>query len=349
MRWSCEVFQISQETVLSFIFHFNSATHEAVKDYETRKKLTIIKSSNDKIFSHGGEIEEVASSSVERVKHLFMSGYRGSHLIANHKIPYIAMMSGLAVGRASMFSMSAKYRVSTEKTVFCSPETRIGFFNNSGSSYFLPRLNKNVGIYLGLTGVKLMGFDVKKVGLTTHHIEGSVRVRDLEETLINCEDQEDVERVLDEFSTQPHSLETKLDENVETIENCFGGLTVEQIIENLSADGSEFAMKTIKTLRKMSPTSLKVCHRLLNLGRHMSLKDCLRMEWRLCVHFATSSRDLQEGYRANFVDKDMKPQWNPKTIEEVKDFDIAKYFGPMLDDDELTFDTKRSSEGHFGE
>ena len=37
------------------------------------------------------------------------------------------------------------------------PETAIGFFPDVGSSFFLPRLDGNLGVYLGLTGARLQG------------------------------------------------------------------------------------------------------------------------------------------------------------------------------------------------
>ena len=36
--------------------------------------------------------------------------------------------------------------------------------------------------------------------------------------------------------------------------------------------------------------------------------------------------DFREGIRALLVDKDLKPIWNPSTLEEVSEEHIAKYF-----------------------
>lgn len=332
---------------MEYLFEENvfSATNEALKEFEEKKKLVIIKSSKNDVFCAGADLKEISQSSVERVKDEYRTAYRGFHLIGTYKIPYIAMMSGWTFGGAAVFTMSGKYRIATEKTVFAMPEGRIGFFNDSGASFFLSRLDKNVGIYLGLTGAHMASFDVKKSGIATHFIE-SKNLRELERNLVNCKNHDDVENVLDEFSFTPSSRETKFDENIETIDECFVGLTIEQIFDNLKRDGSEFALKTIELLRKMSPTSLKITHRQLNLGRYMSMEDCARMEFRMAANFATKS-DLQEGCRAMLVDKDFKPKWNPPTIEEVSDVNISRFFGPPSDCDELTFLIKRSSEEHY--
>lgn len=56
-------------------------------------------------------------------------------------------------------SINTPFRVATEKTIFAMPETLIGFFPDVGATYFLPRLDGELGIYLGLTGYQLKAYD----------------------------------------------------------------------------------------------------------------------------------------------------------------------------------------------
>lgn len=56
-------------------------------------------------------------------------------------------------------SINTPFRVATEKTIFAMPETLIGFFPDVGATYFLPRLDGELGIYLGLTGHQLKAYD----------------------------------------------------------------------------------------------------------------------------------------------------------------------------------------------
>jgi 3-hydroxyisobutyryl-CoA hydrolase len=44
--------------------------------------------------------------------------------------------------------------------MFAMPETAIGFFPDVGGSFFLPRLDGQLGAYLGMTGKRLKGLDV---------------------------------------------------------------------------------------------------------------------------------------------------------------------------------------------
>lgn len=61
------------------------------------------------------------------------------------------------VGGGVGLSVHGRFRVATETTLFAMPETGIGFFPDVGGSYFLPRLQGYLGMYLGLTGHKLKG------------------------------------------------------------------------------------------------------------------------------------------------------------------------------------------------
>lgn len=57
-------------------------------------------------------------------------------------------------------SVHAPFRIATENTMFAMPETAIGFFPDVGGSFFLPRLDGQLGTYLGMTGKRLNGLDV---------------------------------------------------------------------------------------------------------------------------------------------------------------------------------------------
>lgn len=78
-------------------------------------------------------------------------------VIGNYRIPYVAIINGITMGFGAGLSILGAYRVATENTVFAMPETAIGLFANSGAGYFLPRLPGKLGMYLGLTGNRLIG------------------------------------------------------------------------------------------------------------------------------------------------------------------------------------------------
>lgn len=56
--------------------------------------------------------------------------------------------------------MHAAFRIATENTVFCMPETAIGFFPDVGASFVLSRLPYAYGVYAGLAGKRISGYDL---------------------------------------------------------------------------------------------------------------------------------------------------------------------------------------------
>jgi 3-hydroxyisobutyryl-CoA hydrolase len=69
-------------------------------------------------------------------------------------------MDGITMGGGVGLSVHAPFRIATENTVFAMPETTIGFFPDVGASFFLPRLDGELGTYLALTSEQIKGVNV---------------------------------------------------------------------------------------------------------------------------------------------------------------------------------------------
>ena len=93
----------------------------------------------------------------------------------------------------------------------------------------------------------------------------------------------------------------------------------------MEKDQSEWCVKQLNILNKKSPTSMGVTTRQLNLAKELSLKKCLSMEFRICQAMM-QRHDFYEGVRANLVDKDRKPKWNPKNVYELSNDAIEEHF-----------------------
>ena len=63
------------------------------------------------------------------------------------------------MGGGAGLSIHGMFRISSEKTLFAMPEVSIGFVPDVGSSFFLPRLDLNMGKYLAMTGKTINGWD----------------------------------------------------------------------------------------------------------------------------------------------------------------------------------------------
>ncbi|XP_058467385.1 3-hydroxyisobutyryl-CoA hydrolase, mitochondrial [Malaya genurostris] len=315
--------------------------YAAMKKWQDNKSLVIIKGAGEKSFCAGGDVRAIVENGpVDSSRNFFREEYRLNELIGSYKPDYVAIIDGITMGGGVGLSVHGKYRVATERTMFAMPETAIGLFPDVGGGYFLPRLPGKLGLFLGLTGYRLKGKDVQKAGIATHYVE-SKNVEALERELITASNSSDIVDTLNKFNVKDNS-DFILANELKQINDCFDASTVETIFANLEKDGSQWAINTLNSLKKMSPTSLKVTKKQLDLGRQRDLRNCLKVEYRMAVHSVIDS-DFKEGVRAVLIDRDQNPTWNPSTLSEVTDSQVDRFFGPLPDGDELVFDDEVKS------
>uniref|UniRef100_A0A3Q3XAW2 3-hydroxyisobutyryl-CoA hydrolase n=1 Tax=Mola mola TaxID=94237 RepID=A0A3Q3XAW2_MOLML len=302
--------------------------------------IVIIKGAGGKAFCAGGDIRAVTEAG-KAGESLAEDFFREEYILNNAigkclQKPYIALIDGITMGGGVGLSVHGRFRVATEKTLFAMPETAIGLFPDVGGGYFLPRLRGKLGLFLALTGFRLKGRDVQRAGVATHFVE-SKKMADLEKELVDLKSPsaEGVSRVLESYQNQSGLDAEKpfvLEKHLSDIDRLFSSGSVEGIMQNLKADGSEFANKQAEMLSKMSPTSLKVTYKQLQAGATLSLPDVLVMEYRLS-QACMRGCDFYEGVRAVLVDKDQSPKWNPSTLEEVSDQMVEQCFSSLGDKD----------------
>lgn len=301
--------------------------YPVMQRWETaNKSLVIIKSGLEKAFCAGGDVRTLVTDP-QSAYQFFREEYTLNHLIGTYRIPFVALISGITMGGGVGLSVHGRYRVATEKTMFAMPETAIGLFPDVGGSHFLPRLAGELGTYLGLTGARLKGRDVLAAGIATHFCAHE-RLADLELALIECGSAADVERTLSKYCPVDVSAQFSLAPFLEQINRCFGAPTVEEIVQRLEADGSEWALGTLKLLKPVSPLSLKVSKRLLERGAGLTLGECLQMELRLATRHAEKS-DFAEGVRALLIDRDNAPKWEFESLAAVPEDRVEAFYAPF--------------------
>ena len=75
-----------------------------------------------------------------------------------------------------------------------------------------------------------------------------------------------------------------------------------------------------------SPTALAVTLESLRRARDLpSLEAALAQEYRVSLH-ALRSPDFAEGVRAQVIDKDRQPRWQPASLADVSDAEVAAFF-----------------------
>lgn len=298
--------------------------------------LVLIRGAGGKAFCAGGDIRAVTEEGRQggpMSQNFFKEEYILNHKIGNYKKPYIALIDGITMGGGVGLSVHGRFRVATEKTVFAMPETAIGLFPDVGGGHFLPRLPGKMGIFLALTGFRLKGRDVKSVGVATHFVEAG-KIAELEERLGSLDlsvGAGKVEAVLNDFQNQSKldsDKEFVLQPHIADIDRLFAGASMEEIFSSLEKDGSAWATKQLQTLKKMSPTSMKISLRLLLEGKGRSLAEDLQVEYRLSQR-CVEDNDFHEGVRSVLIDRDGNPRWSPDSIEKVTSETVDYYFSPL--------------------
>merc|ERR1711915_683050 len=105
-------------------------------------------------------------------------------------------------GGGAGISINGRFRVASSRSLFAMPETAIGLFPDVGGSYFLPKLKGGIGMFLALTGQRLKGEDLFKVGLATHFCPEN-KLEELEGALLALPDDstsDHIEKLLTTFT-----------------------------------------------------------------------------------------------------------------------------------------------------
>ena len=237
------------------------------------------------------------------------------HLISLLQTPCVSLIYGITMGAGIGLAYYSKYRIATDNTVCCFPETAIGLTPDVGATFLLSRMPGALGMYLGLTGAKLTGSDVVACGIATHFIHTD-KLEVFEDQLRSVRSSQELEALVSSYSSRVNPSASYL-ENWDSINYVFSGYSLGDMLARLKLLDSEWSRNTRDTLLKMSPTALLVTQRALCLSGKLSLRDCLRMECNLVMNYIKYS-DIFEGVRSVLVDKvSTRPNWKPATLGEV--------------------------------
>jgi enoyl-CoA hydratase len=229
-------------------------------------------------------------------------------------------MDGLVLGGGVGISAHGSVRVVTERTRMGMPETTIGFVPDVGGTLLLSRSPGETGTHAALTGAHLSGSDALFLGLADTFVP-SGQLADLAAAL----ETGPVDATVARF-TEP-APPSALAGQQEWIDACYSSDDAEEILDRLRTAGGE-AGEAADTIAAKSPTAVKVALASLRRARGISLAEALWQEYRVGLRFLDGP-DFREGIRAQVVDKDRTPRWQPASLAEVTQADVEAYFAPL--------------------
>ncbi|CAL5398097.1 unnamed protein product [Camellia sinensis] len=248
----------------------------------------------------------------------------------------VALLNGITMGGGAGFSVPGTFKVATDKTVFATPETLIGFHPDARASFSLSHLPGHLG-YLALTGDKLNGVELISCVLATHY-SISARLGKLV-----TDDPSVVETSLAKYGDIVYPDRASVLHRIETLDKCFSHDTVEEIINALESEAAkthdDWCASTLKKLEHCSPLSLKVSLRSIREGRFQTLDQCLVREYRMSLQgiskqisndFWGSGKSGGQGHGTQGInDVNCISKWNPPNLEQVSKDMVDQYFSPL--------------------
>lgn len=297
-------------------------------------RVVVLRATGERAFCAGGDIRGMYDSfNAGDGEYLtfFEEEYALDLLIHTYPKPFLALMDGFVLGGGMGLAQGASHRVLSEHARMGMPETAIGYFPDVGGSYFLPRLGKALGNYLGITGAHIRAADALYTGLADYCVSRD-NFADLDLALNS-----------QAWSTQPEQELTQLlqaramthlpagdIQNLRAaIDKHFAYGSAYEIRASLVRETDpacqEWVERTLASIDGKSPLAMEVTLELLRQGEKLSLADCFRLELHLDRQWFAEG-DIMEGVRALIIDKDKKPRWNPAHLEDVSRASVDAFF-----------------------
>lgn len=251
--------------------------------------------------------------------------YRMNLDIAEYPKPIVALMHGITFGGGIGVSAHAAVRVVTDGSLLAMPETAIGLAPDVGGLYLLSRAPGELGTHAALTGARLGPGDAIEAGLADYYVDVAT-FQMLPDRLAAVAAEADAAALVGAVAT-PAPAATVWPAQRSWIDECYAGDDARVILARLSHHADPRARAAGETLAAMSPTAVAVTLRALRRAATMTLAEVLAQDLMLSVAFA-GHHDFPEGIRAQIIDKDRNPRWEPASLDDVTPEQVDAFFAP---------------------
>ena len=317
---------VDLDTVSEMLTFLNEA-----REKDSVKKI-ILTSAHPKAFCAGGDIrmayDAIKNRDISYVIAFFETEYKLVHNLATYPKPVISLVNGLCFGGGMGLSMHNQIRIITENATLGMPETIIGFFPDVGSGYRFAQFPKSWANFYSMTGSNIALSHALKWNMADYYVPSTL-LPELINLLCGAHDDR---KVVEQFAcvvpNQPIFGEL-------VIESIFAK-SLQEIFESLQNNVALDAKKILSDLSTRSPLSLMVTDKLLEMSQFLDLKKSLELDRVLALNFMFNP-DLQEGIRAQVVDKDRNPDWR-YTMATINEEIVRDFFIPTYSDMELCED-----------
>jgi enoyl-CoA hydratase/carnithine racemase len=298
----------------------------------------ILRGAGESGFCAGGDVDEIYQSVTcgdSRWRQFFVDEYRLDHALHVFPKPVVSLMDGIVVGGGMGLAQGADLRVVTERTKIAMPETKMGFFPDSGATRFLNAMPIEYALYVGLTGATISGADAVCLRLADLCVR-SGWLSTFEERLKRMSTEGDLLNSLRKVfeppcNVVPHAPLASSSQLVLRHFDRYSSIdrTIATLQRDLESEPPREVRQWLQTaqnaMRSHSPAMLYVTREALIRGRGMTLAECLRMELSIGQRVIEDG-DFLVGVRALLIERGSSPRWTPATLREVRPERVRHFF-----------------------
>lgn len=288
--------------------------------------MVVLRGSGERGFCAGGDIKDfhaaVSGGGHAEFLALLSLEFDLNEMIATYPKPVLTLVHGLCMGGGIGLASHASIRVTTPEASYAMPETRIGYSPDVGGTHLLARAPGHLGEYLALTASTFTGSDAVELGFADILVDPT-RFAELLDSLDDfiampaAELAAGIEVLFGSFAPSPLASARPW------IDADFSAPDLPGILDRLDEMVHPAAAQTVAAIRANAPTSLAGALAAVRAARDEDhLRSALDRELRL-ADYLMHRPDLTEGIRAQVIDKDRNPRWNPARFDEVDTATIA--------------------------
>lgn len=305
--------------------------------------MVILQGEGDRAFCAGGDVvamyramQASPNTVPASLQDFFTREYQLDYLIHNYKKPLLVWGNGIVMGGGLGLMSGASHRVVTETARIAMPEITIGLYPDVGGSWFLNRMPKGCGEFLGLTGASINASDALYIKLADHFVAAQQKSALLEAIVQHNwqSDENSNHRSLTQlceeagqasFDLLPEGNVQQHQGLLDPLANCSSAAETVETILSLESEHDKWLSKAQRSLMTGSPITMHLVFEQLRRAKQKSLAECFQMELIMscqCGKFG----EFSEGVRALLVDKDNNPNWRYPSVQEVPDEVVKSFF-----------------------
>lgn len=304
--------------------------YEVLKKFEEDSDIRAIlfDSHAEKGLSAGGDLKEIYYNYLTNDKEtneeeFFKKEFDLNKYIMDYKKPIISHWFGITMGGGIGLTIHSDLIIADETTNWAMPETSLGFVPDVSVGYYISRLDRALGQYVGLIGSRLYPIDLVKNKLA-HILINPKDYKEILEIIVGLSETSedligDIKKEIESFAIK-EGLSPNI-ENSAKINHHFGKDSVEEIVASLKEADDDFARESLEALESKDPFMVKVQFEKYFLGQKLSRKETIDLDLDI-IRYGLKTGAIKEGIRAKLIDKDNKAAWPVKSFADVDEKEV---------------------------